>query len=349
MKITSVAECKVKIDSKELSGDLMNSLSKIKVSSSADAMDMARIIFFDDAEKRLQEDASFTIGKPVSISFGYSQKFDEVFQGEVCKIDYKFAPNTPNTVELVCYDSLFKLSRVRHSQAFIKMKDSDIAKKLAGEVGLQCDVDATSETLEYLFQNNQTNLDFLRMRAKRIGYEVAIDGKKFIFKKARYGKKDKSIELKWEEELLEFTGKIDATDVLEEIVVTSWDTKTKKSVEGVAKAGDEAKVTSFKSAGTKEVKSKIKDKAKNFKIDIPSLKAADAKSIAKAELTRRSMDFLTGNGNCIGTPDIKASKVITISNVGKKLSGDYYVVSCEHVFDSRGYKTYFEVKNNGNQ
>lgn len=348
MQRSLVPEAKIKIDSKELSSDIFDKFVKLKVSSSVDAIGMAKIVFSDNKECELQEEKIFTIGKSVTISLGYSQEFTELFSGEIARIDYNFSQTGLNTIELICFDKLYKLSRIKHSQAFVKMKDSEIAKQLADEVGLQSDIDATTTTIDYLFQNNQTNLDFLRMRAKRIGYEVSIDNGKFIFKKARFSKNDTGPEIKMEDDLIEFSAKIDATNVLEEIVVTSWDPVTKKRVEGSAKAGDEPDVANASNKGTKEVKKKIKDKAKNYKIDIPNLTASEAKAIAKAELTRRSMDFLTGYGSCIGNPDIKASKIIKIKNVGKKISGEYYVVSCEHIYSSSGYKTLFEVKNNGN-
>lgn len=344
-----VPEAQIKIDNSEISKDIMNNLVKIKVSSSADAMDMAKVEFYDTTLCELQEESSFKIGKSLIISLGYSQKYTEVFNGEIYRIDYSFSGRDANKIELICYDKLFKLARIKHSQAFVKMKDSDIAKKLAAEAGFQTDIDATSQTIDYLFQNNQTNLDFLRMRAKRIGYEVAVNEGKFIFKKARFQDKDKSIELKWEDNLLEFKAKIDASDVLEEVQVSSWDPINKERVEGKAQAGSEPKVASHSTTGTKEVKSALSDSAKNFKIDIPNLTASEAKTIAEAELMRRSMEFLTARGSCIGTPDVKAAKIITIKNVGEKLSGDYYVVSCEHMYNKDGYKTFFELKNNGYQ
>ena len=349
IKKSFVPEVKIKIDNKEVPKKLFEKFIKLKVSSSTDAMDMAKIVFADNREFKLQDEKIFTIGKSIKISLGYSQKFKELFNGEIGRIDYNFVQNGAIKIELVCFDKLFKLSRVTHSQAFIKMKDSDIAKKLASEVGLQADIDPTDKAIDYLFQNNQSNLDFLRMRANRIGYEVAIEDEKFIFKKARFQKQDKGVELKLEDDLIEFSVKIDSTNVLEEIMVTSWDPVTKKRVEGIAKAGAETKVASPKKMGTKEVQSKIKDKAKSFKLDIPNLKAGDAKKIAESELTRRSMDFLTGHGSCIGDPDIKASTIIKIKNIGKKLTGNYYVTSCEHIYSNSGYKTFFEVKNNGNQ
>jgi phage protein D len=341
-----VPEVQIKIDGSEIAKDIANKLMKVKISSSVDGMDIAKVSFHEQ-EQSLQDESIFTMGKSITIGIGYKQKFEELFNGDIIRIDYKFQAQNVASLELVCFDKLFKMSRIKHQRAFLKMKDSAIAQQMASEAGLQTDVESTSETYDYIFQNNQSNLDFLRMRAKRIGYEVAACEGKLVFKKARFSKQDKSVELKWGENLIEFNAKIDSTEVLEEIIVTSWDPLTKKEVEGKAKAGDEAKVASPSTMGTSEVKSKIKDSAKNYKIDIPNLKASEAKNLAKAELTRRSMEYLSADGTTIGNPKIKAAKIITIKEVGKKLSGDYYITSCEHIYTKKGYKTIFEAKNNG--
>lgn len=345
-ELSSVPEIKLKIDKAEIPKDIALKLMKVKVSSSIDSIDIAKITFHEQ-EAELQENSLFDIGKAVVISVGYKQKFKEIFNGEITRVDYNYIAGEVCTLQLVCFNKLFHLSRIRHSRAFLKMKDSAIAEKMAGEAGMQKDVEATSETHEYIFQNNQSNLDFLRMRAKRIGYEVAMNGEKFVFKKRRFADQDKSVELKWGENLSEFCVKMDSSNILEEVIVTSWDPVTKKEVEGKAKAGDEDPVASPSKIGTKEVKSKLKHKAKSYKIDIPNLKAKDAKEIAKAELLKRSMDFLTANGICRGSPDIQCAKIITINGVGKRISGDYYIVSCEHIYSKDGYKVMFEAKNNG--
>jgi len=54
------------------------------------------------------------------------------------------------------------------------MSDSDIAQKIAGECGLSPDVESTKEVHELVIQDNQTNMEFLRDRAQRIGYFVYV-------------------------------------------------------------------------------------------------------------------------------------------------------------------------------
>ena len=340
-----IVDAEIKINNKKIEDKLYHNLEKVKVSSSVDAISVAKVVFHDPLGK-LQENADFDIGKEINISLGYIE-YEEIFVGEIIRVDYNFARNHAPTVELICYDKLFKLSRMKHSRPFVKMKDSDIAKKMAGEAGLQSSIDATSTKHEYIFQNNESNLDFLRRRADKLGYEVAISEGKMVFKKGRFKDKKKSVDLNFFGTLIDFKVKIDSSKITEEVVVSSWDYVKKEGIEEKVKAGDEPKVGTPKKMGTKEVKSKMKNEAKAYKIDIPNLTSGDAKDIAKSKLTAHSMDFLTANGCCEGEPKIQSGKVLNIKNLGKKLSGEYYIKACEHVYTQNSYRTYFDVVSNG--
>jgi phage protein D len=340
-----IVDAQIKINNKKIEDKVYHNLEKVKVSTSVDAIGVAKIVFHDPFGE-LQENADFDIGKEIEISIGYIE-FEKIFEGEIIRVDYNFARGHAPTVELVCFDKLFKLSRMKHSRPFVKMKDSDIAQKMAGEAGLQASVDATSTKHEYIFQNNESNLDFLRRRARRLGYEVAIEEGKFIFKKARFKDKKKSVDLNFFGTLIDFQVKIDASKVEEEVMVSSWDYVKKEGIEEKAKAGDEPKVGTPKKMGTKETKDKMKNEAKAYKLDLPNLTSGDAKEIAKSKLTADSMSFLKANGSCEGEPKIQAGKVLNIKNLGKKLSGEYYITECEHIYTQCSYRTYFDVISNG--
>lgn len=343
--MTLIVDAEIKINNKKIDQKVYANLKKVKVNSSLDTISVAKVIFFDP-NGELQENSDFDIGKEIKVSLGYTE-FEEIFAGEIVRVDYNFARNDISTVELICYDKLFKLSRMKHSRPFVKMKDSDIAKKMAGEAGLQTSIDATTTKHEYIFQNNESNLDFLRRRAKKLGYEVAISEGKMVFKKGRFKDKKKSVELNFFGTLIDFKVKIDASKVIEEAVVSSWDYVKKEGVEEKAKAGDEPKVGSPKTMGPKDVKSKMKNKATTYTLDLPNLTSGDAKEIGKAELTAASMEFLKATGSCEGEPKILTGKVLEIKNLGKKLSGEYYITSCEHVYTQESYRTYFQVVSNG--
>ena len=59
------------------------------------------------------------------------------------------------------------------------MTDSDIARRVAEGLGLTADV-GHERTYPYVAQCNQTDLEFLRERAQRIGYEVIVRARRWF-------------------------------------------------------------------------------------------------------------------------------------------------------------------------
>ncbi len=72
----------------------------------------------------------------------------------------------------------------------------------------------------------------------------------------------------------------------------------------------------------------------------------EAKTHAEALLNKRSMKLISGQGECIGIPEIRAGRYIKLSGIGSKLSQPYYIVSTLHIVDETGYVTRFQVGGN---
>ena len=110
--------------------------------------------------------ASTTETKDLSPSQGI------IIIGEITAIETHFTAQTSAPILIRGYDMSHRLHRGRHNRSFQNKTDSDLVKELSTEVGIE----ATDETIhpsgdphEYLFQENQTNMEFLRERAARIG------------------------------------------------------------------------------------------------------------------------------------------------------------------------------------
>ena len=59
---------------------------------------------------------------------------------------------------------------------FVQQKDSDIAATIVQEVGLTPQVTDSQVVHDYVLQANQTDMEFLQERARRIEYEMVVDG-----------------------------------------------------------------------------------------------------------------------------------------------------------------------------
>ena len=62
-----------------------------------------------------------------------------------------------------------------------------------------------------------------------------------------------------------------------------------------------------------------------------------------AALNERAKEFLTGDAESIGLPEIRPDSNVLIDDLGE-FSKTYYVQRATHKIDSNGYRTRFKVK-----
>src|SRR5207302_603283 len=67
-----------------------------------------------------------------------------------------------------------------------------------------------------------------------------------------------------------------------------------------------------------------------------------ADTVAKAALTRRSLEFLTAEVEVQGNPEIKPGAMVNVKKVGV-YSGHYVVTEANHFYDAAGYSCIFYV------
>src|SRR5437764_791566 len=109
-------------------------------------------LHFDDPHFELFDQDKFRLGTRVQVAFRAEDDVVVVTSGEVTAISIE--PGTTGRHELVVtgLDLTHRLARGPKTRTFLKMSDSDIAAKIAGEYGLDTDIDAVRETHEYVLQ-----------------------------------------------------------------------------------------------------------------------------------------------------------------------------------------------------
>jgi len=87
---------------------------------------------------------------------------------------------------------------------------------------------------------------------------------------------------------------------------------------------------------------------KTVVVDHPISDQREADALARARFNELSLSYITGDGVCIGNPDIRAGEVDELKGFGRRFSGLYYVVSSNHVCGrgAGGYQTEFSVRRN---
>jgi phage protein D len=95
-------------------------------------------------------------------------------------------------------------------------------------------IDTSGAPHDYVFQENQTNMEFLRERAARIGFELFIQDGKLNFRKP--SKVGDPLALKWLKDLHSFRVRVSSAEQVSEVEVRGWDYTRKRPIVETANA-----------------------------------------------------------------------------------------------------------------
>ena len=328
---------------------------EVVYNDNVDATDFfsVRLGLVDNATAKVDwiDDALYKEGGKVRIKMGHEGRaVKTMIEGEITGVEVLFSSRGPETLVLQGYDRHHRLRRGRKSRTFQNMTDSDIAQRIASDQGLTLRGDSTSVRYDHVYQNNLSDFDLLSMRAARIGYEVEVENTTLYFRKSQEAR-SKVTTLKWgepgDDELISFSPRLSTANQVSEVTVRGWNPKEKKEIVGTAKVGDETTRMAGSVSGGQSATSAF-GTVKTVVVDHPIFDQREADALAKARFNELSLDYIAGEGVCIGNPDIRAGEVIEVKGFGRRFSGLYYVVSSNHVCGrgGGGYRTEFSVRRN---
>jgi len=341
----------VKIKGQEVTGDSIS----LAVDMVLNQPDMCVLTLRNDTNAHT---AKYAFADEVEVLIG--DDGTSVFKGEVVAIEPTYNASGENTCVIRAYNRLHRLLRGRNSKTYVQQSDQDIAGAIAGDHGLSPKCGSSPKIQhEHVYQHNQTDLEFLRLRAARLGFEVWVEDKDLYFDepkkdkdsgiKARYGDAESSGR-EGELFLKYFAPRMSSANIVHEVTVRGWDPEKKEEIVG--------KVTASSSKlGSKTGDSETKKgftAAKVFEVDTPIFSVDEAKAIAGARLAEHNMSFITGEGECRGDPRLKAGIVVTLTvntdDSSDPFNGKYMLTGVTHVYrnssrggEEGGYTTTFRV------
>ncbi|MEQ9358470.1 VgrG-related protein [Coleofasciculus chthonoplastes] len=366
MAVTYVAEPILEIDGQLASKALLNDILEIAVEESLHLPGMFTLVIKNDYFPGRTEDTTwrhaglFEIGKTIKIGFGSSttqaQEFEEekrdyVLEGEITAMECHFTRDSEAPMMIRGYDISHRLWRGRYNRSFQNMTDTDIVNKIAGEVGIPTGtIDETggpygygdiNGSNGYIFQENQTNLEFLRERAARNGFEFFVQDGTLNFRKPKV---DESLELKWLKDVHSFQVRVSSAEQVSEVEVRGWDYSQKQAIVETANRGQVHTKNDYGNGAITSTSFKGKPPTpKMVLVDQPVFNSPEARTIAQAICDELGGEFVHADAKAEGNPKIRPGRVIKLSDLGK-YSGEYYVTETRHLFDERIYTTEFTIR-----
>jgi len=287
-------------------------------------------------------------GAEISISMGYgdAKSVPLMASGVITEITTNFPETGLPELAIAGYDHGFPLTIGKNARTWKKALDSDAAHEIASFHNLQSNIQTTEERHPQIEQNQESDFEFLKKLADRNHYELFVDENKTLHFRKPHDRDTAVVRLVWGQGLLSFKPEANLAGQIAKVEVYGWDPKKKQRILGVARAGEESgKDSKGRSAG-EQLKAFVKDPDKQpvLRLRQPVFTQAEADKRANAALNERAKQFLTGEAESIGLPEIKPDKNVEIDNLGVPFSKTYYVQEATHKIDSNGYRTRFKVK-----
>jgi phage protein D len=333
----------IRVNGSDLNPQVMDDLVHVTVDSNLHLPDMFVIRVHDEALEWTDR-GPFDLGAEVEIGArsGEGGQEETLIVGEITALEPDFAQGTHAMLTVRGYDRSHRMHRGTHTQAFTQVTDSDLATRIAQDVGLRTDIDSTSQVYEHVLQHNQSHMAFLRSRAERIGYQVYVHDRTLHFKQGAAAAAN-TIQLEWGEQLQTFRPRLTLAQQIDELVVKGWDPKTKTEIIGRATSSRASpQIGESRSGG--QLASSAFGSGKKAVVNRPVTSQAEADAVAQALYDQINGDFITADATCTGLPTLKAGSQVDLGALGQKFSGAYYVTSANHVYSADGdYITEFSV------
>ena len=333
---------------------MRNKVSQITIEQMADGSSNFQVIL-DDSDDYFTYKDPIKEGESVNIELGFADKGTKpLFVGTVNSVQIKRREHSRKLIYVNGFDPLYCMTTGRKRRSWEDITDSDLETKIFNEHGLKiAEVEDTGIVLPFIVENNLNDLNFLQERAKHNGYELKyeVNPKREGVVFAKPKRMDGDASLRWDSTkedsctaLLQRCN-FDTTTVNQpnSVTVRWYDPDAAEPIVGTA-----SNVTGDAMGGQRRQGST----SHSIQIsDIPVYSVEEAERVAQSILDQHAGDYLTGNGQCIGCPDVICGHKVQILDVGD-FDGEYYVTECKHKLKvkggtSFGYWTSFRVSRTG--
>lgn len=284
-------------------------------------------------------------GAVVEIRMGYGDhaKMRTLISGVITEVTTSFSEGGTPELSVAGYDHLFPLTLGKRSRSWKDKQDSEVVSLIAAEYNLEASVQTTGESHAQIEQNQQSDIELVKTLADRNHFEFYVDADRVLhFAEPDFRPGDLPT-LRWGESLFSFKPEANLAAQVSAVEVYGWDPARKCAIVGKASAGEEAGLDPKRLSGGQRLRDAL-NRETVLQVRQPVFTEAEAKRRAQALLDDHAKQFLTGEADCIGLPDLLPDRNVTLANLGSPFSKTYYIQQTTHKVDGSGYRTRVKVK-----
>jgi phage protein D len=275
--------------------------------------------------------STLDFGKSFQVKLGASVLFD----GRITALEGRYPEGAAPQINVLAEDRLQDLRMTRRTRTFADVQDSAVFGQIASDHGLQNQASLQGPTHALLAQVNQSDLAFLRDRARALGAEVWVEGSNLHAAPRGSRAAGQPVELVLGARLREFSVAADLATQRDSVTVGGWDVAAKEAQTYEATASAISSELEGGDSGASILSAKFGARKEALVHGVP-LSSAEAQAQAEAAFRLIARRFVVGRGKAQADERLRVGAFVDLKGLGPLFSGKYYLSEVRHLFDGAG-------------
>ncbi len=290
------------------------------------------------ADFAFEDEHALKLGERITVYSGDETSPREIFNGLITGLEAEFSSEGPPLLTALAEDGLQGARMKRRTRTHEKLKLSDLANSLAGDLGLTPRVSGFTTSIGTQVQLNESDLAFLRRLLGRYDGDLQVVGHE-LHVSPRGEVRRGTVELSMNSQLRRAQVLADLSHQVSEVTVTGWDARHGKSIKGQSRGAHTGPGTGRTGS---EILSRTLGRRPHQLGHLAVASGAEANAVAESAFDERQRRFVTVQATATGNPSIRVGTHVRLTGLGPRFSNTYYVTRCCHRFDlADGYETDF--------
>jgi len=263
-----------------------------------------------------------------------------LFNGKIMGIEANYPAGQSPQISVLAEDRFQDLRMTRRTRTFADASDADVFNQIANDHGLTPSVNVSGPTYKVLAQVNQSDLAFMRERARAIDAEVWMDGNT-LNAKTRSNRNGGNLQLTRGSDLRDFKVLADLASQRTSVSVNGWDVSNKSGLRFEATESAINSELNGDRSGISILQSALGQRKEALAHTVP-LNSQEAQAVAESFFKMSARRFVVGRGIAETSASLRVGVKAELRNLGPLFNGKYYVTEVVHLFDSvKGLRTEF--------